>query len=58
VTVPAGAAVRVNSVLAQMGVSDQSVGRITVSPDPGMVVYAQTAEVDADTGDVEIARLQ
>ena len=28
VTVPAGAAVRVNSVLAQMGVSDQSVGRI------------------------------
>jgi len=29
-----------------------------VTATPGMQVYAQTAQVDAGTGDVEIARLK
>jgi hypothetical protein len=41
-----------------MGVADQAVGRISVTGTPGMVLYAQTAEVDAGTGDVEIAKLK
>ena len=53
-----GQAVRVNSVLEQMGVADQAVGRISVTGTPGMALFGQTAEVDADTGDVEIAKLK
>jgi hypothetical protein len=56
--VAAGQAVRINSVMAQLGVPDQSVGRITVTGAPGMRLYAETAEVDATTGDVEIARVK
>ena len=56
VPIAAGRAARVNSVMAQMGVTNQAVGRIAVLPAPGMVLYAQTAEVDADTRDLEIAK--
>ncbi len=51
-------AIRVNSVMEQLGAPGQSVGRITVMSAPGMQLYAQTAEVDLDTGDVEIARVK
>jgi streptogramin lyase len=51
-------ALRVNSVMEQLGVPDQSVGRITVTSEPGMQLYAETAEVDLDTGDVEFARVK
>jgi hypothetical protein len=51
-------AVRVNSVMEQLGAPGQSVGRITVTPAPGMQLYAETAEVDLDTGDVEFARVK
>jgi hypothetical protein len=51
-------AVRVNSVMEQLGAPDQSVGRITVTSAPGMQLYAETAEVDLDTGDVEFARVK
>jgi sugar lactone lactonase YvrE len=58
VAMAAGGASRVDSVMRQLGVASQSAGRIAVMPASGMVVYAQTAEVDADTGDLEIARLR
>ncbi len=48
---------RVSSVLLQMGITDQTVGRLRIETTPGMQVYAETAEVDA-SGDLEIARLQ
>jgi streptogramin lyase len=51
-------AVRVNSVMEQLGAPDQIVGRITVTSAPGMQLYAETAEVDLDTGDVEFARVK
>jgi streptogramin lyase len=51
-------AVRINSVMEQLGAPDQAVGRITVTAAPGMRVYAQTAQVDAGSRDVEIAGLQ
>jgi VCBS repeat-containing protein len=51
-------ALRINSVMEQLGASDQAVGRITVQSAPGMQLYAQTAEVDLGTGDVEIARVK
>jgi hypothetical protein len=51
-------ALRVNSVMEQLGVPDQNVGRISVQSAPGMQLYAQTAEVDVGTGDVEIARVK
>jgi streptogramin lyase len=51
-------ALRVNSVMEQLGAPDQSVGRITVTSAPGMQLYAETAEVDLDTGDVEFARVK
>ena len=54
----AGQAVRINSVMAQLGAPDQKVGRITVTGTPGMQLFAETAEVDAATGDVEYLRLQ
>jgi hypothetical protein len=58
VDVAALQAVRINSVMAQLGAPDQSVGRITVTGTPGMQIYAETAEVDADTGDVDILKVQ
>jgi Flp pilus assembly protein TadD len=51
----AGQAVRINSIMAQLGAPDQQVGRITVTGTPGMQLFAETAEVDAATGDVEYA---
>jgi streptogramin lyase len=56
--VAGGQAARINSFMAQLGVPDQSVGRITVMGTPGMQLYAETAEVDAATGDVDIARVK
>jgi streptogramin lyase len=50
--------VRVNSVMEQLGAPDQAVGRITVTSAPGMQLYAETAEVDLDTGDIEFARVK
>ena len=44
--------------MAQLGAPDQKVGRISVTGTPGMKLYAETAEVDAATGDVEYARLK
>jgi hypothetical protein len=58
VDMAAGQAVRVNAVMTQLGAPDQPVGRITVTGTPGMQIYAETAEVDAATGDVEYARLK
>ncbi len=54
----AAEAVRINFVMEQLGVSDQAAGRIAVTATPGMQVYAQTAQADAGTGDVEIAKLK
>ena len=51
-------AVRINSVMEQLGAPDQSVGRISVQSATGMQLYAQTAQVDLGTGDVEIARVK
>jgi streptogramin lyase len=51
-------AVRIDSVMEQLGAPGQSVGRITVLSAQGMQLYAETAEVDLDTGDVEIARVK
>ncbi|HEY3123264.1 MAG TPA: hypothetical protein VGK70_04300 [Thermoanaerobaculia bacterium] len=56
--VAAAEAVRINFVMEQLGVSDQAAGRIAVTATPGMQLYAQTAQADAGTGDVEIARLK
>jgi hypothetical protein len=58
VTIAAGQAVRINSVMAQLGAPDQKVGRFTVTGTPGMQLYAETAEVDSATGDVDFARLK
>ena len=51
-------AVRVNSVMQQLGATDTNPGRISVTPTSGMVLFAEAASVDADTGDVEISRLR
>jgi streptogramin lyase len=51
-------ALRLNSVMEQLGAPGQSVGRIGVTSAPGMQLYAETAEVDLDTGDVEFARVK
>ncbi|HSP93687.1 MAG TPA: hypothetical protein VLU06_03985, partial [Thermoanaerobaculia bacterium] len=53
--VGAAEAVRINFVMQQLGVSDLAAGRIAVTATPGMRVYAQTAQADAVTGDIEIA---
>ena len=54
-TVPIGSgqAARVDSVFAQFGLFNQTVGRIRVDTVPGMKVFAETAEIDA-SGDLEI----
>jgi hypothetical protein len=56
VSIGAGQSERVDSVFTQLGIFDQSVGRIRVETAPGMQVFAETAEVDA-SGDLEIAEL-
>jgi len=33
------------------------VGRITVQPSDGMVLFSQTAEADALSGDVDVSKL-
>jgi hypothetical protein len=43
---------RVDSVFAQFGALNQSAGRIRVQVDPGMQVFAETAEVDV-SGDTD-----
>ena len=58
VDMAAGQAVRINTVMAQLGAPDQKVGRLTVTGTSGMQLYAETAEVDAATGDVDFARLK
>src|SRR6185369_5652416 len=58
VDVGASQAVRVNSIMEQLGAPGQSVGRIAVTSAPGMQLYAETAEVDAATGDVDFAKLK
>ncbi len=57
--VPVGARqpARVNSVFSQFGITNQSVGRIRIETEPGMKIYAETAEVDA-SGDLDIARVR
>jgi streptogramin lyase len=56
--VGAAEAVRINFVMQQLGVSDLAAGRIAVTATAGMRVYAQTAQADAATGDIEIAGLK
>jgi streptogramin lyase len=56
--VAAEQAVRINFVMAQLGVPDLAAGRIAVTAGPGMRVYAETAQADAATGDIEISRLR
>ncbi len=56
--VAAAQATRINFVMEQLGVADQASGRIEVTAAPGMQVYAQTAQLDAGTGDLEIGRLK
>jgi streptogramin lyase len=58
VDVAAQQAVRVNSVMQQLGATGTNPARISVTGTPGMILFAETASVDADTGDVEIARLK
>lgn len=58
VELASGQAARVSSVMDVLGAGGQAVGRISVSASDGMVLFAQTAEVDVTTGDVEIAKLQ
>ncbi len=58
VDVSAGEATRINFVMEQLGASDLATGRIAVTAAPGMQVYAETAQADAATGDIEIARLK
>jgi hypothetical protein len=58
VDIPAGEGVRINSVMEQLGVPDQAAGSLNVTAAPGMALFAQTAEVDAVTGDVEVRKLR
>ncbi len=57
VQVPLGdhAAGRLDSVFAALGVTNQPGGRVRLTVPDGMNVYAWTAEVDALTGDVDLA---
>lgn len=58
VSLRAGEVARVDSVLAQLGVTEQAAGSLRLETAPGMSVFAMTAEVDSETGDVEYARLR
>jgi hypothetical protein len=57
VDMASGQAARVNSVMQALGAGNIAVGRITVQPSDGMALFAQTAEADALSGDVEVAKL-
>lgn len=46
--------VRIDSVMATLGTTDQNNGRLVIEVSDGMLLYAWAAEVDAVTGDVEI----
>jgi len=58
-TVPldSGQATRVDSVMTALGSGDISVGKITVVPSDGMVLFAETAEGDAATRDTDVTKL-
>ena len=58
VDMAAGQAVRVNSVMEQFGVTDSRANRIRLETTPGLSLFAQLAEVDAATGDVEFQKLK
>ena len=47
-------AIRVDSVMAAVGVDEETNGRLVVEASDGMLLYAWAAEVDGPTGDVEI----
>ena len=47
-------AFRVDSVMAAVGVDQETNGRLVVEASDGMLLYAWAAEVDGPTGDVEI----
>jgi hypothetical protein len=49
----AGAAGRINAVCFAAGVGDLQAGSIRIEADPGMVVWAQTADLDGATSDPE-----
>jgi streptogramin lyase len=49
---------RLNSVFAALGVPNQEGGRIRIDVPAGMNVYAWTAEVDGQTGDVDLFPLR
>ena len=53
-----GEAVRVNSVMEQFGVTDSRANRIRLETTPGMSLFAELAEVDAATGDLEFQKLK
>jgi streptogramin lyase len=46
---------RLNSVFAELGVTNQPGGRVQLTVPSGMNVYAWTVEVDAISGDVDLA---
>ena len=46
---------RLNSVFAQFGITNQPGGRVRLTVPSGMNVYAWTVEVDAVSGDVDLA---
>ena len=54
----ANEATRVNFLFAALGVPEQQAGSIRLQASPGMRLFATTAEIDAETGDAEFARLR
>ena len=54
VAIGANRAVRLDSIMAALGATDQNNGRLVIEASEGMLLYAWTAEVDAVTGDVEV----
>jgi streptogramin lyase len=54
--IPVGAhqAVRVNSLLLQLGIGEERNGRIVLEASGGMILYAWAAQVDGPTGDGEL----
>lgn len=58
VALGANEAARVNSIFAALGAFDVAAGSVRVTAEPGMRVYAETAELDAVTSDPEYARLR
>lgn len=58
VDVAAGQAVRVNSVMEQLGVTGQAANRIRLDTTDGMSLFAELAEIDAGSGDVEFQKVK